>query len=108
MIALYSKKNYDSFENPVTTQLQDIFNQSSDLVQKALAMRALFDCYLAHAPKVKDPKQAYNNLAGRLIDLIEEKLPVNPKFIIKMRKSLQETKKNGWIPLDEISELLNV
>ena len=51
--------------------------------------------------KVKDPKQAYNNLAGRLMDLIEEKL-------IKMRKSLQETKKNGWIPLDEISELLNV
>ena len=58
--------------------------------------------------KVKDPKQAYNNLAGRLIDLIEEKLPVNPQFIIKMRKSLQETKKNDWIPLDEISRSLNV
>src|SRR3990167_10976741 len=58
--------------------------------------------------KVKDPKQAYNNLAGRLIDLIEEKLPVNPKFVKDLKTSISDAKKTRWIPLEEIKHSLNV
>ncbi len=55
--------------------------------------------------KVKDPKHAYNNPAGRLIDLLEENLPLNPKFIKSLRESV--SKKQDFIPLELISKSLN-
>lgn len=58
--------------------------------------------------RVKDPKIAYNNPAGRIIDLIEEKLPVNPKFRKKLKDSIKGARKTRWIPLDEITASLHV
>lgn len=58
--------------------------------------------------KVKDPRQAFNNPAGRLIDLIEERLPVNPNFIKDLKLSLTKTKKSDWIPIEEVIRSLHV
>ncbi len=38
--------------------------------------------------RVEDPKVAYDNPAGRLIDLIESKLPLNPKFVKDLKSSI--------------------
>lgn len=58
--------------------------------------------------RVKDQKKAYDNPAGRLIDLIEAKLPLNPKFVKDLKSSVTKTRKSDWISLDEISHSLNV
>lgn len=58
--------------------------------------------------KVKDQKQAFNNPAGKLIDLIEEKLPVNEKFVKDLEKTLKTTKKSDWISMEELTRSLNV
>lgn len=58
--------------------------------------------------RVKDPKKAYDNPAGRLIDLIEEKLPINPKFARDLKDSIKNAQQTRWIPLDEVSRSLNV
>lgn len=58
--------------------------------------------------RVKDPKQAFDNPAGRLIDLIEEKLPVSPHFIRDLKQSLIKTKKFDWIPFEEVIRSLHV
>lgn len=58
--------------------------------------------------KVKDQKEAYDNPAGKLIDLIEERMPVNPEFVNDLKKSVKRTKKQDWIPLDEVIRSINV
>lgn len=58
--------------------------------------------------RVEDPKAAFDNPAGKLIDLIERKLPLNPKFVKDLKSSISNTKKSDWISLDEISHSLNV
>lgn len=58
--------------------------------------------------KVKDPKIAFDNPAGRLIDLIEGKLPLNPRFVQDLKSSISKTRKSDWISLDEVSHSLNV
>ena len=58
--------------------------------------------------RFKDPKQAFNNPAGKLIDLIEERLPLNPAFVKDLKTSIFETRKSGWVSLNEISNSLNV
>lgn len=58
--------------------------------------------------KVKDQKKAFDNPAGRLIDLIEERLPVNPNFIRDLKLSLTKTKKSDWIPFEEVIRSLHV
>lgn len=58
--------------------------------------------------KVKDQKQAFDNPAGRLIDLIEESLPVNAEFVKDLKKTLSKTKKSDWIPLKEVIRTLHV
>ena len=55
-----------------------------------------------------DPKMAYDNPAGRLIDLIEERLPVNPDFAKDLKLSIKKAKKSGWISLEKIIHTLNV
>jgi hypothetical protein len=58
--------------------------------------------------KVKNKRLAFSNPAGRLIDLIEEKLPVNPNFATDLKTAILSAKKKGWIPFDEIMRTLNV
>ncbi|MBI2596588.1 hypothetical protein HYW41_00290 [Candidatus Daviesbacteria bacterium] len=58
--------------------------------------------------RVNDPKKAFDNPAGKLIDLIEEKLPVNPKFASDLKSSIKNAKKTRWIPLEEVAQSLNV
>ena len=58
--------------------------------------------------KVDDPKKAFDNPAGKLIDLIEERLPINPKFIKDLKSSIAEVKKNNWIPFERVAQLLHV
>lgn len=55
--------------------------------------------------KVKDQKKAYNNPAGLLIDLIEERLPLNPGFVKDLKLSLSRTKSKDWIPLEQIAKV---
>ena len=57
--------------------------------------------------KVSDPKEAYDNPAGKLIDLIEEKLSVSPDFVKDLKKSVKSTKKEEWIPLNEVMHAIN-
>ncbi len=57
---------------------------------------------------VKDQKLAYNNPAGKLIDIIEEKLPLNPNFVKGLKKTVKETKKHEWIPFEEVVRSLHV
>lgn len=58
--------------------------------------------------KVKNPRQAFDNPAGKLIDLIEERLPIKPAFIKDLKSSIAETKKNNWIPFEKVAQLLHV
>jgi hypothetical protein len=58
--------------------------------------------------KARNAKEAYDNFAGRIIDLIEEKLPVNPSFIKDMETSITEARKKGWVSLQEVSKTLNI
>lgn len=44
--------------------------------------------------KVDDPEKAFDNPAGRLIDLIEERLPLNPRFARELKETLKKTKKS--------------
>lgn len=57
--------------------------------------------------RVKDPKKAFNNPAGKLIDLIEEKLPINPNFAKDLKSSIVRAKKTRWIPMEEITRSIN-
>lgn len=58
--------------------------------------------------RVADPRKAYDNPAGKLIDLIEEKLPVNPAFAKDLKASIKDAKKSGWIPFEEVIRTLHV
>lgn len=58
--------------------------------------------------KVKDPKKAFDNPAGKLIDLIEEKLPLNPVFVQELKSSIEEAQKTEWISLEQIKSALHV
>ncbi len=58
--------------------------------------------------RVEDPKAAYNNPAGRLIDAIEEKLPLNPKFVSGLKSSIKKTRKTEPISFQELARHLNV
>lgn len=57
--------------------------------------------------RVKNPKKAFNNPAGKLIDLIEEKLPVNPNFAKALKSSIAGARKTRWIPMEEITRSIN-
>jgi len=57
---------------------------------------------------INDPDIAYNNPAGKLIDLIEEKLPVRTEFAKDLKESIKNNKNSKTFSLDEISRSLNV
>ncbi len=48
------------------------------------------------------------NPAGWLIDAIETKLPLNPKYIASLKKAIKEAKKKGWIPFERIERELSL
>ena len=48
------------------------------------------------------------NPAGWLIDEIESKLPLNPKFVLSLKKSIAEAKKNGFIPFEKVKRELGL
>jgi len=52
-------------------------------------------------------KEAYDNFAGKIIDLVEEKLPVNPKFEKELSESIREAKEKGWVPFEQIKSTIN-
>jgi len=58
--------------------------------------------------KIKNPKDAFNNPAGKLIDLIEENLPVDKEFAADLKEAIATAKKRGWIPFKDILRALNV
>lgn len=58
--------------------------------------------------RVKNPKLAYDNPAGRLIDLIEERLPLQPKFVKDLKDSIKSSRKRDFISLEELAHYLNV
>lgn len=57
---------------------------------------------------IPNPDIAYNNPAGKLIDLIEERLPLNPKFVKDLKESVAKSKKSKSYSLDEVISSLNV
>jgi len=48
------------------------------------------------------------NPAGWLIDELEAKLPLNPKYIDTLRKAISEAEKRGWIPFEKIKAELSL
>ena len=48
------------------------------------------------------------NPAGWLIDKIEAKLPLNPKFVASLKKSIEEAKSKGYIPFEEVIKKLHL
>ena len=56
------------------------------------------------------PDEKYNNKstnpAGWLIDEIESKLPLNPKFVQSLKDAIEEANKRGWIPFSKIQRSL--
>ena len=58
--------------------------------------------------QVSDPKKAYDNYAGKIIDLIEQKLQVKKEFVKDLKVSIKEANKEGWLPMQEIQKLVNV
>lgn len=58
--------------------------------------------------RAKDERLGFDNPAGQLIDLIEEKLPINPSFTKDLKSAIEHAKRSGWIPLREIKRSLHV
>lgn len=58
--------------------------------------------------KVSDQKKAYDNYAGKIIDLIEQKLEVRKEFVKDLKDSIVKAKKEGWLPIQKIQKLANV
>jgi len=61
----------------------------------------------AFEEQVSDKKKAYTNPAGKLIDLIEDHLPVREAFVMQLRDALTEAEKKEWIPFDEVMKSLH-
>ena len=55
---------------------------------------------------VSTEEYADHNPVGDLIDAIENTLPLNPKFIAKLKKGVQEAEKHGTIPFEAIKKKL--
>ncbi len=58
------------------------------------------------------PDDEYNskssNPAGWLIDEIEARLPLNPKYIQSLRDAVEEAKKRGWVPFSKVRRSLSL
>ena len=56
----------------------------------------------------KHEELVFHNPAGKLIDLIEDRLPLNPRFVEDLKQSLHNAEKSGWISFEDIKKSLNV
>lgn len=75
--------------------------------------RDVFISFLEHIDdefekRVGDQNKAFDNPAGRLIDLIEEKLSVKPSFVKELKKTVSKNGKSDWIPFGEVMRSLDV
>ena len=48
------------------------------------------------------------NPAGWLIDELEEKLPLDPKYIKSLKDAIDEANKKGWVPFEKIEQELEL
>jgi len=48
------------------------------------------------------------NPAGWLIDELEAKLPVSDEYIRSLKEAIDEAKRKGWIPFEEVERALNL
>ena len=58
--------------------------------------------------KTSAKEYVFNNPVGWLIDGIEERLPLNPKFVVKLKKGIDEAKKLGLVPFAKIKSELGL
>ncbi len=49
-----------------------------------------------------------HNPVGWLIDAIEERLPINPKLVLKLKKGIEEAKRLGLVPFEKIKHELGL
>lgn len=57
---------------------------------------------------VSDQNKAFDNWAGRMIDFIEEKLPVSNQFAVEVTSAIEKAEKEGWVSFKELKKSLNV
>ena len=55
-----------------------------------------------------DKVYVYKNPVGWMIDAIERHLPLNPKLAAKLKKSVEEAKKLGLVPLEKVVKKLGL
>ena len=53
-------------------------------------------------------KKYFDNPAGKLIDAIEERLPLNIDFVNKLKLTISSTNKSDYISIDEIVKNIHV
>lgn len=74
--------------------------------------RSLWDllCVFDERLEEKVSARAYlsENPLGWLIDGIENHLPLNPKIVLKLKKSLREAQRLGRVPFEEIKDKLGL
>lgn len=58
--------------------------------------------------RVTDQKKYFDNPAGKLIDAIESKLPLNENFVNKLKLIIATTDKSDYISIDEIMKNIHV
>ena len=58
--------------------------------------------------RVTDQKKYFDNPAGKLIDAIESKLPLNEDFVNKLKLIISTTNKSDYISIDEIMKNIHV
>lgn len=67
-----------------------------------LDMLSEIDEKLVDKFSAKDYYSKKHNPAGWLIDEIESKLPVNPKYANSLKQIIAEANKKGWIPFKNL------
>lgn len=56
----------------------------------------------------EDYYQKSVNPAGWLIDEIESRLPLNPKYVKSLKKAINEAEEKGWVPFSKIKRELGL
>lgn len=56
----------------------------------------------------KDYYSRQANPAGWLIDQIETRLPLKEEYVQSLKQAIQEARKKGWIPLEDLEKELNL
>ena len=62
----------------------------------------------AFEERVSDKAYVFENPVGWLIDAIEAHLPLNPGVVVKLKKGLEEAKRLGTIPFEQVKQRLGL